>query len=85
MSIKCLTPELLKQLALDAIDGIPLDAPKIYTDGSFLGNEVVNNLAKAASSSSVDLEDHMVLTSNEIYSRAKKLICRTWLLPPVHP
>ncbi|GFV01050.1 hypothetical protein TNCV_1009711 [Trichonephila clavipes] len=27
-------PELLKQLALDVINGIPLDAVKIYTDGS---------------------------------------------------
>ncbi|GFU85282.1 uncharacterized protein TNCV_2385891 [Trichonephila clavipes] len=26
--------ELLKQLALEVIDGIPLDAAKIYTDGS---------------------------------------------------
>ncbi|GFS98603.1 RNase H domain-containing protein [Trichonephila clavipes] len=34
--------------------------------------------------SSVDREDHMVLTSTEIYSRAKELICRTWVVPPVH-
>ncbi|GFS78081.1 RNase H domain-containing protein [Trichonephila clavipes] len=27
-------PELLKQLALEVIDGIPLDAAKIYTDSS---------------------------------------------------
>ncbi|PRD25296.1 UNVERIFIED_CONTAM: hypothetical protein NCL1_41322 [Trichonephila clavipes] len=27
----------------------------------------------------------MVLTSTEIYSRAKELICRTWVVPPVHP
>ncbi|GFX91992.1 hypothetical protein TNCV_5004561 [Trichonephila clavipes] len=27
-------PELLKQLTLEVIDGIPLDAAKIYTDGS---------------------------------------------------
>ncbi|GFW14707.1 hypothetical protein TNCV_1561701 [Trichonephila clavipes] len=27
-------PELLKQLALEVIDGIPLDGVKIYTDGS---------------------------------------------------
>ncbi|GFW25756.1 hypothetical protein TNCV_1310171 [Trichonephila clavipes] len=26
-------PEILKQLALEVIDGIPLDAVKIYTDG----------------------------------------------------
>ncbi|GFX68082.1 RNase H domain-containing protein [Trichonephila clavipes] len=30
-------------------------------------------------------EDHMVLTSTEIYSRAKELICRTCVVPPVHP
>ncbi|GFT66435.1 RNase H domain-containing protein [Trichonephila clavipes] len=149
-------PELLKQLALEVIDGIPLDAAKIYTDGSkgetnttgsgvlielpgrvikfqrrnadhasvfrteliaiirssiqhltnwpsigdsisksilhlfqqlsdrhpihlqwvpshvvLLGNEVADDLAKAATSNPVDPEDHMVLTSIEIYSRAK--------------
>ncbi|GFX95851.1 uncharacterized protein TNCV_2084311 [Trichonephila clavipes] len=32
-----------------------------------------------------DQEDHMVLTLTEIYSRAKELICRTWVVPPVHP
>ncbi|GFX94394.1 RNase H domain-containing protein [Trichonephila clavipes] len=132
MSIKCLTtPELLQQLALQGIDGIPLDAAKIYTEGTFseiwiltdsrssiqhlsnwsfigdstsksilrlfqqlsdrhpihlqwvpshvglLGNEVADDLAKAATSNPVDPEDHMVLTSTEIYSRAKELICRT--------
>ncbi|GFY07977.1 uncharacterized protein TNCV_2580091 [Trichonephila clavipes] len=35
--------------------------------------------------SSVDPEVHMVLTSTNIYSRAKELICRTWVVPPVHP
>ncbi|GFY33750.1 RNase H domain-containing protein [Trichonephila clavipes] len=43
-----------------------------------LGNEVADYLAKAATSNPVDSEDHMVLTSTEIYSRAKELICRTW-------
>ncbi|GFX10745.1 uncharacterized protein TNCV_147871 [Trichonephila clavipes] len=33
----------------------------------------------------VDPEDRMVLTSTEIYSRAKELICRTWVVPPLHP
>ncbi|GFT60650.1 uncharacterized protein TNCV_3583721 [Trichonephila clavipes] len=78
-------PELLKQLALEVIDRIPLDAAKIYTDGSFLGNEVADDLAKAATSNPVDPEDHMVLTSTEIYSRAKELICRTWVVPHVYP
>ncbi|GFV58349.1 RNase H domain-containing protein [Trichonephila clavipes] len=95
-------PEFLKQLALEVIDGIPQDAAKIYTDGTFgsapysstVGpfscrpsrEEIVaDDLAKAATSTPVDPEDHMVLTSTEIYSRAKELICRTWLVPPVHP
>ncbi|GFT39350.1 uncharacterized protein TNCV_2422581 [Trichonephila clavipes] len=52
---------------------------------SLLGNEVVDDLAKAATNNPVDSEDHMVLTSTEIYSRAKELICRTWVVPPVHP
>ncbi|GFY11486.1 RNase H domain-containing protein [Trichonephila clavipes] len=46
-------------------------------------NEVVDDLAKAATSDPVNPEDHMVLTSTEIYSRAKELICRTWVVPPV--
>ncbi|GFU42822.1 RNase H domain-containing protein [Trichonephila clavipes] len=51
-----------------------------------LGNEVVDDFAKTATSNPVDPEDHMVLTSTtEIYSRAKELICRTWVVPPVHP
>ncbi|GFW93477.1 RNase H domain-containing protein [Trichonephila clavipes] len=50
-----------------------------------LGNEVAGNLAKAATSNPEDPEDHMVLTSTEIYSRAKELTCRTWVVPPVHP
>ncbi|GFX40810.1 uncharacterized protein TNCV_3760341 [Trichonephila clavipes] len=33
----------------------------------------------------MDLEDHMVLTSTEIYSRAKELIHKTWFVLPVHP
>ncbi|GFT67133.1 RNase H domain-containing protein [Trichonephila clavipes] len=155
-------PELLKQLALEVIDGIPLDTAKIYTDGSkeetntsgrgviielpgrirdlavseiwiltgsrssiqhlsnwssigdsisrsilhlfqqlsdrhpihlqwvpshvgLLGNEVADDLANAATSHPVDPENHMVLTSTEIYSRAKELMCRTWVVPPVHP
>ncbi|GFX05521.1 RNase H domain-containing protein [Trichonephila clavipes] len=73
-------PELLKQLALEVIDGILLDAVKIYTDGSLPGNKVVDDLAKAASSKHVDSVDHM---STEIY-RAKELLCRNWVVPPVH-
>ncbi|GFU82651.1 uncharacterized protein TNCV_2306951 [Trichonephila clavipes] len=50
-----------------------------------LGNEVADDLAKAATSNPVDPENHMVLTSTEIYSWAKELMCRTWVAPPVHP
>ncbi|GFS89847.1 RNase H domain-containing protein [Trichonephila clavipes] len=50
-----------------------------------IGNEVADDLAKGATSNPVDPENHMVLTSTEIYSRAKELICRTWVVPPVHP
>ncbi|GFW74921.1 RNase H domain-containing protein [Trichonephila clavipes] len=50
-----------------------------------LGNEVADVLAKAATSNPVDPENHMILTSTEIYSRAKELICRAWVVPPVHP
>ncbi|GFV33102.1 hypothetical protein TNCV_509411 [Trichonephila clavipes] len=39
--------------------------------------EVPDDLAMAATSNPVDPEDHMVLTSTEIYSRAIELICRT--------
>ncbi|GFV11607.1 RNase H domain-containing protein [Trichonephila clavipes] len=123
-------PKLLKQLALEVIDGIPLDAAKIYTDGNrrssiqhlsnwpsigdstrrsilhlfqqlsdrhaihlqgvpshvgLLGNEVADDLAMAATSNPVDSENHMALISTEIYSRAKELICGTWVVPPVHP
>ncbi|GFY15518.1 uncharacterized protein TNCV_1573291 [Trichonephila clavipes] len=52
---------------------------------SVIENEVADDLAKEATSNPVDPEDHMVLTSTEIYSRAKELICRTWVVPPVHP
>ncbi|GFX56689.1 uncharacterized protein TNCV_494371 [Trichonephila clavipes] len=50
-----------------------------------LGNEVEDDLAKAVASNPVDPEDHMVLRATEIYSKAKDLICRTWVIPPVHP
>ncbi|GFV99841.1 uncharacterized protein TNCV_5082011 [Trichonephila clavipes] len=39
----------------------------------------------AATSNLVDPTNHMVLTSTEIYSRAKDFICRTWVVPSVHP
>ncbi|GFU05490.1 transposable element Tcb2 transposase [Trichonephila clavipes] len=49
------------------------------------GNEETDDLAKAATSDPLDPEDHMVLTSIAIYSRAKQLIYKTWVVPPVHP
>ncbi|GFW12738.1 DUF4817 domain-containing protein [Trichonephila clavipes] len=49
-----------------------------------LGNEAVDNLAKAATSNPVDPENHMALTSTEIYFCAKELIYRNWVVPPVH-
>ncbi|GFV52468.1 RNase H domain-containing protein [Trichonephila clavipes] len=49
------------------------------------GNEVADDLVKATTSNPVDPEDHVVLTLTEFYSRAKELICRTWVVPPVHP
>ncbi|GFW40820.1 RNase H domain-containing protein [Trichonephila clavipes] len=56
-----------------------------WVPSGLLGNEVVDDLAKAATSNPVNPEDHMVLTSTEIYSRAKELIYRTCVVPPVHP
>ncbi|GFU26512.1 RNase H domain-containing protein [Trichonephila clavipes] len=38
-----------------------------------LGNGVADDLAKVATGDPVDPEDHMVLTSTKIYSRAKKI------------
>ncbi|GFX30052.1 RNase H domain-containing protein [Trichonephila clavipes] len=48
-------------------------------------NVATHNLAKATVRDPVDPEDHRVLTSTEIYSRAKELIGRTWVVPPVRP
>ncbi|GFT85548.1 dynein heavy chain 5, axonemal [Trichonephila clavipes] len=45
-------------------------------------NEVADDLVQAATSDPVDPEDYIVLTSTEIYSSAKELICRTWTIKP---
>ncbi|GFX86387.1 RNase H domain-containing protein [Trichonephila clavipes] len=66
-------------------DRHPIHLQWVPSHVGLLGNEVADDLAKAATSNPVDPENHMVLTSTEIYSRAKKLICRTWVVPPVHP
>ncbi|GFV05086.1 RNase H domain-containing protein [Trichonephila clavipes] len=48
-------------------------------------NAAADDLAKVAASYSVDPEDHMILTLTEIYAKAKEFICRTCIVPPVHP
>ncbi|GFT62772.1 RNase H domain-containing protein [Trichonephila clavipes] len=57
---------------------------KFLSEKSLLENDVAEDLAKAATRNPVDPADNMVLTWTEIYSRARELICRTWVVPPVH-
>ncbi|GFW83573.1 hypothetical protein TNCV_2204221 [Trichonephila clavipes] len=45
-------PEHFKQLALEVIDGILVNAVKIYTDNCQPGNEVADDLAKVAANRS---------------------------------
>ncbi|GFU18167.1 uncharacterized protein TNCV_2033261 [Trichonephila clavipes] len=66
-------------------DRHPIHLQWVHSHVSLLVNEVADDLTKAATSNPVDPEDHMVFASTEIYSRAKELICRTWVVPPVHP
>ncbi|GFX66116.1 RNase H domain-containing protein [Trichonephila clavipes] len=61
-------PHPFQQLA----DRHPIHLQWIPSHVGLPGNEVVDDLVKAATSDSVDPEDHMVLTSTEIYSRAKE-------------
>ncbi|GFY29861.1 RNase H domain-containing protein [Trichonephila clavipes] len=58
-------------------DRHPIHLQWVPSHVGLLGNEVVDDLAKAATSNPVDPENHTILTSTEIYSRAKELICRT--------
>ncbi|GFV48976.1 RNase H domain-containing protein [Trichonephila clavipes] len=74
-------PHLFQRLS----DRHPIHLQWVPSHIGLLGDEVADDLAKAAISNPVDPEDHMVLTLTEIYSRAKELICRTWVVPPVHP
>ncbi|GFY33703.1 RNase H domain-containing protein [Trichonephila clavipes] len=67
------------------LDRHPIHLQWVPSHVGLLGNEVADDLAKAATSNPVDPEDHMVLTSTEIYSKAQELICRTWVVPHVHP
>ncbi|GFV84781.1 uncharacterized protein TNCV_4297631 [Trichonephila clavipes] len=66
-------------------DRHPIHLQWIPSHVVLLGNEVPADLAKAATSNPVDPENRMILTSTEIYSRAKEFICRIWVVPPVHP
>ncbi|GFW98215.1 RNase H domain-containing protein [Trichonephila clavipes] len=66
-------------------DRHPIHLQWVPSHVGLLGNEVADDLAKAATSNPVDAEDHVVLTSTEIYSRANELICRTWVILLVHP
>ncbi|GFV65874.1 hypothetical protein TNCV_1828441 [Trichonephila clavipes] len=61
------------------------DEDSIISPQGLPGNEVADDLAKAATSNPVDPKDYMVLTSTEIYSRDKELICRTCVFPPCAP
>ncbi|GFY06132.1 RNase H domain-containing protein [Trichonephila clavipes] len=66
-------------------DRHPIHLQWVLSHEGLSGNEVADDLAKVATRDPVDREDHMILTSTKIYSRAKELICRTWIVPPVHP
>ncbi|GFS81206.1 RNase H domain-containing protein [Trichonephila clavipes] len=66
-------------------DRHPIHLQRVPSHVGLLGNEIADDLVKTATSNPVDPEDHMVLTSTEIYSMAKELICRTWVVRPVHP
>ncbi|GFT10099.1 RNase H domain-containing protein [Trichonephila clavipes] len=74
------TSRSILQLFQQLSDQHPIHLQWVPSNVGLLGNEVADDLAKAANSNPVDPEDHMVLTSTEIYSRAKELICRTWAM-----
>ncbi|GFW86568.1 RNase H domain-containing protein [Trichonephila clavipes] len=84
-SISDSTSKNILHLFQQLSDRHPIHLQWVSSHVDLLGNEVSDDLAKAAKSNPVDLENDMVLTSTEIYSRAKELICITWVVPPVHP
>ncbi|GFU77344.1 RNase H domain-containing protein [Trichonephila clavipes] len=47
------------------------------------GNEVADDLVKASANDPADPEDHMVLTSTEIYSSSKELLSKTRVVRPL--
>ncbi|GFU99866.1 uncharacterized protein TNCV_1257151 [Trichonephila clavipes] len=83
--LRCRPRHLTMVQNYELSDRHPIHLQWVPSHVDLLGNEVANDLAKAATSNPVDPENHMVHTSTEIYSRAKELICRTWAVPPVHP
>ncbi|GFW24168.1 RNase H domain-containing protein [Trichonephila clavipes] len=80
-----LPQQLLDNVVQKLSDRHPIHLQWVPYHVGLLGNEVKDDLAKTATSNPVVPENHMVLTSTEIYSRAKELICRTWVVPPLHP
>ncbi|GFT67174.1 RNase H domain-containing protein [Trichonephila clavipes] len=66
-------------------DRHPIYLQWVPSHGGLTGDKVADDFAKTAASDPVDPEDHMMLASSEIYSMAKELICRAWVVPPVHP
>ncbi|GFX09844.1 RNase H domain-containing protein [Trichonephila clavipes] len=70
-------------LKRDAVKILPMTW--VPSDVGLPWNEVADDLAKVAVSDPAESEDNMVLTSTEIYSRAKELICGTWAVPLVNP
>ncbi|GFU02143.1 RNase H domain-containing protein [Trichonephila clavipes] len=84
-SIDNITSRSIQYLFQRLSDRHPIHLQWVPSHVGLPGKEVADDLAKAATSNPVYPEDHMVLTSTEIYSRAKELICRTCVVAPVHP